>query len=235
MSEFIKANSDLGIRTISAVVMLGVTGVAVWWGGLVFSGFVGLIAIGLVWEWVSLTNKFCQTTIRKIGWLLFGLVYIGAACLTVVFFRLNADTLAPVLAIIVAVIATDTGAYFAGRTIGGPKIAPRISPSKTWAGLVGGMFAASVALLVLSLMFDGIYGNETSMTNRVGLSLLVGSVAAICAQAGDFLESWMKRRAGVKDSGRIIPGHGGLLDRLDGLIAVSAAVSFIALGMSLVR
>lgn len=103
--------------------------------------------------------------------------------------------------------ATDIFAYFAGCTIGGPKLAPRISPNKTWAGLVGGMVGAA-ALGWISAHFLGLGG----------IFLLLGAPMAVLAQAGDLFESWLKRRAGVKDSGAILPGHGGLLDRLDGLL-----------------
>jgi phosphatidate cytidylyltransferase len=119
------------------------------------------------------------------------------------FFSINA-----VLTLVAAVIATDVGAYFAGRTLGGPKIAPKISPSKTWAGLAGGMIGASVVLVLGR-------GN-----NMVADAIAGGMLLAVTAQAGDFFESWMKRRAGVKDSSHLIPGHGGLFDRVDGLLAV---------------
>jgi phosphatidate cytidylyltransferase len=104
---------------------------------------------------------------------------------------------------------TDIGAYFAGRAIGGPKLAPRISPNKTWAGLLGGMLGAGLLGWVAAhfLRLDGAF-------------LLLGAPMAALAQAGDLFESWIKRRAGVKDSGAILPGHGGLLDRLDGLLPV---------------
>ena len=107
---------------------------------------------------------------------------------------------------------TDIGAYFAGRGIGGPKLAPRISPNKTWAGLLGGMAGAAVIGWIAAhfLRIDGIF-------------LLLGAPMAALAQAGDLFESWIKRRAGVKDSGSILPGHGGLLDRLDGLLPVLVA------------
>jgi len=107
---------------------------------------------------------------------------------------------------------TDIGAYFAGRAIGGPKLAPRISPNKTWAGLLGGMAGAAVIGWIAAhfLRIDGIF-------------LLLGAPMAALAQAGDLFESWIKRRAGMKDSGSILPGHGGLLDRLDGLLPVLVA------------
>jgi phosphatidate cytidylyltransferase len=131
--------------------------------------------------------------------------------------------LTSVLAVGLMVIATDIGAYFAGRTIGGPKIAPTISPSKTWAGLCGGMAASGVvmALLAVELSPEGIEG-KVLLAYALG-----GALVAVVAQAGDFFESWMKRRAGVKDSSHLIPGHGGLFDRVDGLLAVSFVLGIL--------
>ncbi|HEV2747478.1 MAG TPA: phosphatidate cytidylyltransferase [Allosphingosinicella sp.] len=117
-----------------------------------------------------------------------------------------------VLWILLVTWATDIFAYFAGRSIGGPKLAPRISPNKTWAGLVGGI-AGAAAVGALAAWYFGL-GSPF---------LQVGAVMAVVAQAGDLYESWLKRRAGVKDSGTILPGHGGALDRLDGLLPVTVA------------
>lgn len=108
--------------------------------------------------------------------------------------------------------ATDIGAYFAGRAIGGPKLAPRISPNKTWAGLAGGIVAAGLAGWLVA-------GSEIFALGAPFLWL--GAPMAILAQAGDLYESWEKRRAGVKDSGSLLPGHGGVLDRVDGLLPVA--------------
>ena len=108
--------------------------------------------------------------------------------------------------------STDIFAYFAGRSIGGPKLAPRVSPNKTWAGLIGGMLGAAVI------------GALTAWYLDLGTPFLyVGAPMAVLAQAGYLYESWLKRRAGVKDSGTILPGHGGALDRLDGLLPVIVA------------
>jgi len=108
--------------------------------------------------------------------------------------------------------ATDIFAYFAGRAIGGPKLAPRVSPNKTWAGLAGGMAGAALAGWGVAWLFD------------LGFPFQwIGAPMAVVAQAGDLYESWLKRRAGVKDSGSLLPGHGGVLDRLDGLLAVAFA------------
>ncbi len=108
--------------------------------------------------------------------------------------------------------ATDIFAFFAGRALGGPKLAPRISPNKTWAGLIGGIVGAAVCGWAAAEYFE------------LGMPfLLLGAPMAVLAQAGDLYESWVKRRAGVKDSGTLLPGHGGVLDRLDGLLPVLVA------------
>lgn len=112
--------------------------------------------------------------------------------------------------------ATDICAYFAGRSIGGPKLAPRLSPNKTWAGLIGGVAGAALFGFLIARAFD------------LGSPFLwLGAPMAVLAQAGDLYESAMKRRAGVKDSGAILPGHGGALDRLDGLLPVVLATFLI--------
>ncbi|MEL6486641.1 MAG: phosphatidate cytidylyltransferase, partial [Pseudomonadota bacterium] len=118
------------------------------------------------------------------------------------------------------VIAVDVGAYFSGRAIGGPKIASALSPSKTWAGLAGGAAAASlVCIAVVASGWMPELGENASVTGLL-LAVLAGVLVAVVAQAGDFFESWMKRRAGVKDSSALIPGHGGVFDRVDGFLAV---------------
>lgn len=118
--------------------------------------------------------------------------------------------------VLVVTWSTDIFAYFAGKAIGGPKLAPRISPNKTWAGLLGGMIGAGVFGAIVALVF------------RMGdLFLLVGAPMGLVAQIGDLYESWVKRRAGVKDSGTLLPGHGGVLDRLDGLLPVVLLTLFL--------
>jgi phosphatidate cytidylyltransferase len=114
--------------------------------------------------------------------------------------------------------ACDIGAYFAGRAIGGPKLWPAISPNKTWAGLIGGVVLASLFALFMHIL----YGLPWRMT-------LATPVLAVLAQGGDLFESWLKRRAGVKDSGNILPGHGGVLDRLDGLVPVAPLAALLVI------
>jgi phosphatidate cytidylyltransferase len=147
------------------------------------------------------------------------MAYIAVACWALVGLRKIdfLDGLSFALCVIGLVIAVDIGAYFAGRTFGGPKIAPKISPNKTWAGLLGGI--AAVTIVIALVMSQGVTKGPPFLQALL-LAAPIGACIAVVAQAGDFLESWMKRRAGVKDSGKLIPGHGGLLDRLDGHLAV---------------
>jgi phosphatidate cytidylyltransferase len=143
-----------------------------------------------------------------------GGVYAAFGCAAVLLLHDKALFI-PVLA---AVIGTDIGAYFAGRTIGGPKIAPAISPSKTWAGLLGGMIGSAL-LFTLAMRYE--FGGSRNFDGFQSAIVAAGALIAVVAQAGDFFESWMKRRARVKDSGNLIPGHGGMFDRVDGLLAAA--------------
>lgn len=205
-----KKNEDLKARTLSAIVMVAVAGSALWLGGLPWMVFVLLVATGVLWEWSKLSRAIAASWWGRALWLVAGVAYVGFACEMLI--TLRAEALLLVLMVVASVIFTDIGAYFAGRTFGGPKIAPRISPSKTWSGLGGGIVGASVAA--------GVLGGWPTPLATIPQALAMGTCIAIIAQTGDFFESWMKRRAGVKDSGHLIPGHGGLFDRVDGLLAV---------------
>lgn len=217
-----RRRADLKARTGSALVMVSVAALALWLGGLVWTGLVVLVAAGVLWEWVKLVHAIAPGPLARAAWLAAGMVYVGLAA--EVLAGLRAFGAAEVLPIVLAVIATDVGAYFAGRSIGGAKIAPKISPGKTWAGLLGGMATSAAAMVLLRWL-----GGEHM---RLFGAAIAGALIAVIAQAGDFFESWMKRRAGVKDSGRLLPGHGGLFDRVDGLLAVCAAVAVAGLASS---
>jgi phosphatidate cytidylyltransferase len=143
-------------------------------------------------------------------WTAAGFLYAAAAEIASVLVRLDQTKgFAALILILLVVWVTDIGGYFAGRGIGGPKLWPRVSPKKTWAGAVGG-FAAS---LVVAAGFAALGLGKT------GPILLLGAALSTASQLGDLFESAVKRRFGVKDSSQIIPGHGGLLDRLDGFVA----------------
>lgn len=227
MAQDVRKRSDLATRTGSAVVMVAGAALALWAGGGVLLLVVLLLAGLVFWEWRGIVLRFPDGGTAKALWLLAGLLYVGSAAWSL----LSLDSGAR-LTLIALVVATDIGAYFAGRTIGGPKIAPSISPSKTWAGLGGGMLAAG--LLLSGTMTLGLYAfsdsPERSSTvpwfspGLTALAFLSGAAVAVVAQIGDFFESWMKRRAGVKDSGSLIPGHGGVFDRVDGLLFAAIMV-----------
>ena len=158
---------------------------------------------------------------RPFHWALVGGFYVVLPCFALLWLREGqAAGRTIVIWILLAVWATDIGAYFAGRSIGGPKLAPRVSPNKTWAGLIGGMAAAGLVSAAVAY--------ATGLTTQAGLAL-AGVVLAVVAQAGDLAESAWKRHFGVKDSGSLIPGHGGILDRVDGLLFAILGAAMMAL------
>ncbi len=224
---------DLPKRLGSALVLLLIAGGAVALGGLVLDLFVIIVALAGAGEAMRLIWRATGNMAYRLAGLLAALVYIGLAAAALA----QMPVVVLVLAV-VTVIATDTGAYFVGRAIGGPRIAPRISPSKTWAGLFGGMAAAALWLVVAASVIESALGAlDTGKSAGLGagglaLAAAAGAGLAIVAQAGDFLESWLKRKAGVKDSSRLIPGHGGILDRVDGLIPVALVVGLVGTGLA---
>lgn len=157
---------------------------------------------------------------RETGyWPAAGLLYAGLPCIALTLLRGDTgDGFAAILFLFAVVWATDIFAYFNGKALGGPKLAPRFSPNKTWAGAIGGA-AAGVAAGVACAAFIGPAG---------GVPIpLIALLLSVVAQIGDLGESWMKRKFGVKDSSRLIPGHGGVMDRVDGLVAAAALLYVI--------
>ena len=250
MTETPPKKSDLGVRAASAVVMIAVAGTALSLGGDWWAWFVGLIALGVMWEWRALAYAITRDSLGRIAWLFAGLIYLSLAASMLIYLRMGSTDVYRVGVLLITIIGVDVGAYFAGRSIGGPKIAPSISPSKTWAGLFGGaiggglLYAASTwawpAMLCepyVEFMRDPLPPGAFSMDHRCHLyvpkfpellpMVAMGLPIAIVAQSGDFFESWMKRKAGVKDSGKLIPGHGGLFDRVDGLLSVCFILALI--------
>lgn len=156
-------------------------------------------------------------------WLGFGVLYIGLAMVALIHLRGDASAgRVNVLFLFVTVWASDIGAYAAGRLLGGPKLAPSVSPNKTWAGAAGGLLAAMAVGGAAAYVMAS--AGTPAPTGRV---LLVAGAVGLLAQAGDLFESWIKRRFHVKDSSSLIPGHGGLLDRLDGVIAAAPAAAVL--------
>lgn len=218
-----RIGADLPVRVASAAAMLAVTGVAFWSGGVALDLFITCVAAVTFIELARLIVLAWRGSLPRLIGVLAGLIYVGVAAFSLLLLPHELVALA-----VAIVVFTDTGAYFSGRTIGGPKIAPAISPSKTWAGLLGGMTAAG--LLVAGVVWFALRNGSLLPEPGAGPVLTVltgfaiGAMLAVVAQAGDFFESWLKRRAGVKDSSHLIPGHGGVFDRIDGLLPVAIVV-----------
>lgn len=210
--------SDLAVRTLSGIVMIAIAIAATLVDGYLFAVLVAAAATAVFYEWRRLSRGW------GLGWSLAGFVYAVVAACALLWIRERADPMLPngglVLTfwVFVVVWSTDIGAYFAGRAIGGPKLAPTISPRKTRAGLYGGVIAA--------LVLGSLWAFVSGLSYRLDL---LAPIFAVAAQGGDLFESWMKRRAGVKDSGDWLPGHGGVFDRLDGLLPVAILTAVVVL------
>lgn len=202
---------DIGSVQVAAVV--GAV-VLVWFGELVWAA-VFLFSIASA-GWIG--DRFLD---RKGGWSFIGTIYIGlGAGLFLMLRELPGQGLGIVIWLLLIVAATDVGAYFAGRMFGGPKLWPRVSPGKTWSGAIGG---AALGVFAAIMFKVGAGAAITTASFAIALTL------SVVSQMGDLAESAYKRKFGVKDSGRALPGHGGLLDRLDGLLAATLALGLIAL------
>ena len=213
-------NADLPVRAASALVMVAVAGLAFWLGGIWLDLFILAVAVSTYAEFARIVAKIDWSSgVKLVAWIAGG-AYIALAA----YFLIRMAPIETVLLVVGAVVFVDTFAYFFGRTIGGPKIAPSISPSKTWAGLLGGIVGATLALVLWTEFSSA----EAHVSYRPPLEyaalILPGAAIAIAAQTGDFFESWLKRRAGVKDSSNLIPGHGGVFDRTDGILPVAILI-----------
>jgi phosphatidate cytidylyltransferase len=250
--------SDLKLRVAAAAVMGGLALATAWVGGVIFAAFWWLASVVVLWEWqrlvggprlterVALGGLFIAMAALfalhnsilgvvaglvlgagAVGWLAgrgagtwagVGALYAGALAASVTLLRISPSYgLAAILWIFAVVWGADVVAYFAGRTIGGPKLWPSVSPGKTWSGAIVGALAGAVLGLML-----------TAWTNRIMPLFWLGLATAIVSALGDLFESALKRRFGVKDSSGLIPGHGGLMDRLDAFVAASVFAAVVA-------
>jgi phosphatidate cytidylyltransferase len=246
---------NLSTRIIAAAVLIPLAIAIAYAGGWLWTALVTLAAIGLYVEWLMVVGLVAHKRVVVSGvvalavaglclamgwinaallvlcagfvavalikpsqpdWAALGFLYAAVAEMASVLLRLDSvKGFAALVFVLVIVWVTDSGGYFAGRSIGGPKLWPRVSPKKTWAGAVGG-FVASLAV-------GGAFA--ALGVGKTGPLLIASGVLSVASQLGDLLESAVKRRFGVKDSSQIIPGHGGLLDRLDGFVAAVAVAA----------
>ena len=219
-----RPRSELRLRVASAAVGLPLLFLVLWAGGLVFAAVAVVAALIALREMLDLLRR--ARTIRGGGPVVLDGVRVlaGVACVALPFaaliaLRLDDAGLQWTALAFLVTFATDTSAYAVGRAVGRRKLAPSISPGKTWEGAVGGLVGAAAAAAALVVLLDGI---ESNLLPAIALGLGVG----VAAQAGDLIESKVKRLADAKDSGRLIPGHGGLLDRLDSLLPVFPLVYY---------
>jgi len=205
--------NELLVRTLTGVLLIAIALVAAVKGGMLFAVFVAAVATVIYYEWMRIVRGWGAP------WSIGGFFYALLPALSILWVR-ERDLHGLVLLIWVFLVtwSTDIGAYFAGRAFGRRKLAPTISPGKTVEGLFGGAVAATVI------------GAAWVLWTNLGRPLLVlAPLFALAAQAGDLFESAMKRRAGIKDSGTWFPGHGGVLDRLDGLVPVAVLAALAQL------
>jgi phosphatidate cytidylyltransferase len=251
---------NLVMRVAVAAVLIPLAVAIAYAGGWLWATLVTLAAIGLFVEWLAIVGLAGVTRVTVAGvaalviagvclamgrldaalvvlgvglvavasivpeqrnWAAAGFLYAAAALVASVLLRLDpVKGFAALMFVLLIVWVTDSGGYFAGRGIGGPKLWPRVSPKKTWAGAIGGL-AASLVVAAGFAVFD---------LGRIGPLLMLSAALSAVSQLGDLFESAVKRRFGVKDSSHIIPGHGGLMDRLDGFVAavvVAALFGFL--------
>jgi len=254
------SSRNLLMRIAVAAVLIPLAVAIAYAGGWLWATLVTLAAIGLFLEWLTVVGLAGATRVSVPGvvalavagfclaigridvalivlaiglvvavsivperqnWVAAGFLYAAAAEIASVLVRLDpVKGFAALMFVLLIVWVTDSGGYFAGRGIGGPKLWPKVSPKKTWAGAAGG-FAASLAVAIAFAAFG---------LGKTGPLLMLSAVLSVVSQLGDLFESAVKRRFGVKDSGHIIPGHGGLMDRLDGFVAavvVAALFGFL--------
>ncbi len=214
--------SALQARIVSGLVLAPATIAIVIMGGWPFLVLIAVAALLSFYEFASLVLAGS----RKYLHLLFVLAYLPVSYASYVYLRFGfAEGAWLALAVLLCVWASDIGAYVAGKTIGGPKLIPSLSPKKTWAGLAGAMLCSALALLILHFasgyLTPYIKADIGLGPGDVAFVFVAGLALGATGQAGDLLVSFYKRRVGAKDTGNLIPGHGGLLDRIDALLLVS--------------
>ncbi len=208
-------SKTLTLRLLSALVLIPVfIGVTVA-GDWIFAGAIALCIAIAFSEWINITKHIPINPFIKMAVILLGALYLGGSYLEMIFLRLETNGVYWVIVFMMCVWASDSVAYAFGKNFGGPKMTPTVSPNKTWSGYAGALLGPMIVLFLCVHIFNPYYLNANlSMI----VTLLSGALIGVCGQSGDLLISLMKRKAGLKDTGSIIPGHGGILDRIDAML-----------------
>ena len=207
------AMSNLALRAVSAMILAPIAVGAAWLGSWPFAVFWAAAAAAVLWEWTKLVTGLI--------WTMAGIGYAGIMLLAPLLLRTDNTYGFLALVLLFAIVwTTDILGYFAGRAIGGPKLLPAISPKKTWSGAIAGTLGAMIVAVLVANYFGAF--NTTAIA-------IIALLLSIMAQLGDLLESWVKRQFGAKDASHLIPGHGGVMDRLDGFWAAALVGCVIGL------
>lgn len=214
-------SSSFMLRVISALVLGPLVLLAVFYGGFAFQAFVA-ISFGLsVKEWMAMARKGDHLVRDAI----LGIAYLVVCFMAFLKLRTELDQgLFLTISLMIGVWSSDIGAYFSGKFIGGAKLAPNISPNKTWAGFIGGMLGSAFVLGALNYFtpqLSQITGLNIVPFSSLKVAFVIGAFFTVFGQVGDLMISGYKRKVGVKNTGNLIPGHGGILDRIDSLLLVS--------------
>jgi phosphatidate cytidylyltransferase len=205
--------SNLMLRIVSAVVLAPVAIYTAYLGGWPFTVFWVAAAVAVLWEWLSL--------VTGPGWIIAGIGYAAVMLLAPILLRADPAYGFFAMVLLFAIVwTTDVLGYFAGRAIGGPKLLPAVSPKKTWSGAIVGALGAMIVAVLVASLFDAF--------NRTAIAV-IALLLSVLAQFGDLFESWVKRQFGAKDASHLIPGHGGVMDRLDGFWAAALVGCVIGL------
>jgi len=212
-------NKNLLTRTITSIILIPIVLFIIITGGWILKCTILLVALLMGLEWKSLTHKNPNNTAPTF-WNIIGLLYIATPCVSLLYISSKPEGSSIIIWLLVTIWLSDISAFFIGKLIGGPKLAPKISPNKTWAGFFGAVFVSYLVGLASQLAF-----RPEHPDSLLALTITI----SIYAQVGDLLESWLKRKFDIKDSGSMIPGHGGILDRIDGIVLTAPKIALVVM------
>lgn len=210
-----KPLSSLALRLISSAILIPIVFGVIFVGGWAYATVAALcIAIALS-EWVNISRYIPAYKLPLIG---LGILYLSASYLEMISLRGQEFGAYWTIIFMLSIWASDSGAYLFGKTIGGKKMSPTISPNKTWAGYVGALLFPALILFIATQIVPPDFLIDKAFAPSGTMAVITGIAIGIAGQSGDLMISAMKRKAGLKDTGALIPGHGGILDRIDALL-----------------